>query len=87
MAHFIGELERLQAVTKEEQEEILSQMEQVLAEIAHIEYEKLSGEIHQLEEQMRFHLSNRDMVSMEKGSGGDHPSAPSAGLREAAAAC
>ncbi|MCI8768429.1 MAG: hypothetical protein HFH21_11720 [Ruminococcus sp.] len=66
VAHFIGELERLQAVTKEEQEEILSQMEQVLAEIAHIEYEKLSGEIHQLEEQMRFHLSNRDMVSMEK---------------------
>ena len=66
VAHFIAELERLQAVTKEEQEEILSQMEQVLAEIAHIEYEKLSGEIHQLEEQMRFHLSNRDMVSMEK---------------------
>lgn len=66
VAHFIGELERLQAVTKEEQEEILSQMEQVLAEIAHIEYEKLSGDIHQLEEQMRFHLSNRDMVSMEK---------------------
>lgn len=66
VAHFIGELERLQAVTKEEHEEILSQMEQVLAEIAHIEYEKLSGEIHQLEEQMRFHLSNRDMVSMEK---------------------
>ena len=66
VAHFIGELERLQAVTKEEQEEILSQMEQVLAEIAHIEYEKLSGEIYRLEEQMRFHLSNRDMVSMEK---------------------
>lgn len=66
VAHFIGELERLQAVTKERHEEVLSQMEEVLAEIAHIEYEKLSGEIYQLEEQMRFHLSNRDMLSMEK---------------------
>ena len=66
VAHFIAELERLQAVTKEEYEDILSQMEQVLAQIAHIEYEKLSGEIYRLEEQMRFHLSNRDMVSMEK---------------------
>ena len=66
MAHFIAELERLQAVTKEEYEDILSRMEQVLAQIAHIEYEKLSGEIYRLEEQMRFHLSNRDMVSMEK---------------------
>ncbi len=66
VAHFIAELERLQAVTKEEYEDILSRMEQVLAQIAHIEYEKLSGEIYRLEEQMRFHLSNRDMVSMEK---------------------
>ena len=66
VAHFIAELERLQAVTKEGHEEVLSQMEEVLAEIAHIEYEKLSGEIYQMEEQMRFHLSNRDMLSMEK---------------------
>ncbi|MCI9152617.1 MAG: hypothetical protein HFH20_02405 [Ruminococcus sp.] len=66
VAHFIAELERLQAVTKEGHEEVLSQMEEVLAEIAHIEYEKLSGEIYQLEEQMRFHLSSRDMLSMEK---------------------
>jgi len=66
VAHFIAELERLQAVTKEGHEEVLSQMEEVLAEIAHIEYEKLSGEIYQLEEQMRFHLSNRNMLSMEK---------------------
>lgn len=66
VAHFIAELERLQAVTEEEYEDILSRMEQVLAQIAHIEYEKLSGEIYRLEEQMRFHLSNRDMVSMEK---------------------
>lgn len=68
VAHFIAELECLQTVTQEEHQEILSQMERVLEQIAHIEYEKLSGEIHQLEEQMRFHLSNRDMITMEKES-------------------
>ncbi len=68
VAHFITELERLQAATKEEHQEILNQIEGVLAQIAHIEYEKLSGEIHQLEEQLRFHLSNRDMIAMEKES-------------------
>lgn len=68
VAYFISELECLQTVTQEEHQEILSQMERVLEQIAHIEYEKLSGEIHQLEEQMRFHLSNRDMITMEKES-------------------
>lgn len=65
VAYFIAELERLQAGNREEYEDILAQMEQVLAEIAHIEYEKLSGEIYGLEEQMRFHLSSRDMVTVE----------------------
>lgn len=68
VAHFISELECLQTVTQEEHQEIVSQMERVLEQIAHIEYEKLSGEIHHLEEQMRFHLSNRDMITMEKES-------------------
>ena len=66
VAHFIAELERLQAGTKEGHEDILAQMEQVHEEIARIEYEKLSGEIYELEEQMRFHLSNRDMITVEK---------------------
>ena len=66
VAHFIAELERLQAGTKEGHEDILAQMEQVHEEISRIEYEKLSGEIYELEEQMRFHLSNRDMITVEK---------------------
>ena len=66
VAHFIAELERLQAGTKEGHEDILAQMEQVHEEIARVEYEKLSGEIYELEEQMRFHLSNRDMITVEK---------------------
>lgn len=66
VAHFIAELERLQEEAGEGHENILAQIGQVLAEIAHIEYEKLSGEIYRLEEQMRFHLSNRDMITVEK---------------------
>lgn len=66
IAYFIAELERLHALTNDEHQGILSQIEEVLAKIAHIEYEKLSGGIHRLEEQMRFHLSNRDMITVEK---------------------
>lgn len=66
IAHFIAELERLQTVANEEHQNVLSQIEDVHARIAHIEYEKLSGEIYKLEEQMRFHLSNRDMIAVEK---------------------
>ncbi len=66
IAHFIAELERMHAAANDEHQGILTQIEDVSAQIAHIEYEKLSGEIHQLEEQTRFHLSNRDMITIEK---------------------
>lgn len=66
VAHFIAELERLQTEANAKHQDVLLQIEDVLARIAHIEYEKISGEIYRLEEQMRFQLSNRDMIAIEK---------------------
>ncbi len=66
VAYFIAELERLQTAADAKHQDILLQMEDVLSQLAHIEYEKLSAEIYQLEEKLRFHLSNRDMAAMEK---------------------
>ena len=58
VAYFIAELERLQTAADAKHQDILLQMEDVLSQLAHIEYEKLSAEIYQLEEKLRFHLSN-----------------------------
>ncbi len=64
--HFIMELEHLSEETKEQENCVSEDMENIRREIARVEYEKLSGEIHQLKDQERFHLSNRDMIAMEQ---------------------
>lgn len=66
VAHFILELNRLHEETEERQREVKDEIESVRRGIARVEYEKLSGEIHQLEEEKRFHLSNREMIEIEK---------------------
>ncbi len=66
VAHFIAELNRLHEGTEEEYQGILEKIESIREQISRVEYEKLSSEIHQLEEELRFHLSNRDMIEIEK---------------------
>ena len=66
VAHFIAELSRLHEVTEEECQRILGEIESIQGQLSRVEYEKLSGEIHKLEEKLRFHLSNRDMIEIEK---------------------
>ncbi len=66
VAHFIAELNCLHDMTEEEQQKVQEQMESIRWSIARIEYEKLSSEIYQLEEEQRFHLSNREMIEIEK---------------------
>ncbi len=66
LAGFIRELHRLEAGAKEEQEQIQAKLEQILQGIARITYEKLSGEIYRLEEELYFHVSNRDMIEVEQ---------------------
>ena len=66
VAHFILELNRLHEETEGRQREVKEEIESVRRSIARVEYEKLSVEIHQLEEEKRFHLSNREMIEIEK---------------------
>ncbi len=65
-AQFIAELNRLHDLTEEEYREIQEKILSIRRSIARVEYEKLSGEIHQLEEEQRLHLSNREMIEIEK---------------------
>lgn len=66
IAYFIAELNRLQNLTQEEHQAVLDKIEEIRSAIARVEYEKLSSEIHHLEEEKRFHASNRDMIEMER---------------------
>ena len=66
LAGFIRELHHLQETAKGEQEQLQAQVEQVLQDIARITYEKLSAEIYRLEEELYFHVSNRDMIGAEQ---------------------
>ncbi|MCI9618372.1 MAG: hypothetical protein HFG85_00225 [Dorea sp.] len=66
VAHFIAELNRLHGVTEEEYNDILARIEELRERIARIEYEKLSSEIHRLNEEQYYHTSNRDMIEIEK---------------------
>lgn len=66
LAGFIRELNHLKEAAKGEQEQLQTQLEQILRDIARITYEKLSDEIYQLEEELYFHVSNRDMIGAEQ---------------------
>ena len=66
IACFRMELEELHQRTAQENQEIQRQTEEILQEISHLEYEKLSEEYYILEEKKKFHASNREMIGMEK---------------------
>ncbi len=66
IACFRSDLEELHQSTAQESQEILRRTEEIQEEISHLEYEKLSEEYYGLEEQKKFHASNREMIGMEK---------------------
>lgn len=68
IAGFWQELERLERAAREQQERILQEKEMLQTALDRVEYERLSSEIYALEDQKRFHVSNRDMIEMEQES-------------------
>ncbi len=66
LARFIEELKRLKEQTEEEQEQAAAQSEALAAQIARIEYERYSSEIHELEETLLRRISNRDLLEAEQ---------------------
>lgn len=68
IADFIGRLNELSGLTQEAYEQMQEHIEEMHQALMRVEYEKLSSEIHGLEEQKRFHAGNRDMIEMEQES-------------------
>ncbi len=66
IAAFLAKLEQLKAEREEEQTKLWEQIQSIRERIAFLAYERISGQIHALEEQERFHSSNRDMIDMER---------------------
>ena len=66
IAHFIEKLSELREETSGSYQESLRQSEEVEQAISHVQYEKLSSEVHQLEDDQSFHVSNRLMIEMEQ---------------------
>ena len=66
IANFIQQLNTCQEVSEAELEQLFEKMRELEDEIAHLEYERLSAEFYQLEDAIRFHSSNRDMIEMER---------------------
>lgn len=66
VAHFITELNTLRDGADGAYQDVLQHIEEVRAQIARVEYEKLSNEVYKLKDEMSYHTSNRDMIGMEK---------------------
>lgn len=66
IAHFITELNVLQNRTHKEIQELSGQIEGLHGAITHIEYEKLSYEIHNLKKEQENVFSNQNLIAMER---------------------
>lgn len=66
VASFIETLNQLDELTQEEYRNVIAQGDEIREAIAFVEYEKISSEIHQLEKEILFHTSDRDMISVEQ---------------------
>lgn len=66
IAGFIQELNALKGAKQEKLQEVKEQIEDIRQAVERVQYEKLSGEYYQIEEQQKYHTSNRDMIEFEQ---------------------
>ena len=66
IAGLIAELARLQEEEERLREQVRARIGEIREQRERLNYEKLSGEIHQLEKEERFCSSNRDMIDAER---------------------
>ncbi|MCI8370943.1 MAG: hypothetical protein HFI75_00815 [Lachnospiraceae bacterium] len=66
IANFFWLLQQLDREAKVCRNEVQNQIKQLEEEIRHTQYEKLSFEFYAVKEEERFHISNRDMIGLEK---------------------
>ncbi len=66
IANFIAELGRLHKEAEEEERNAEEGIEEILGRIAYVEYEKISSEIHKLDERRGKYTRDRDMLDSER---------------------
>lgn len=66
IAQFIQALNYLKGLAEGEHQRILRELQEIQTQIKRIEYEKLSGEIHELEKKLHQRISNRDLLEAEQ---------------------
>lgn len=66
IAGFIQKLNLVKVSAQEKMQGVRERLQEIRQSVEHIEYEKLSGEYYQLEDKQKFHIMNRDMISMEQ---------------------
>ena len=68
IACFLKELHKLEEQLSDDRDVILGQKTDCDEEIAHLEYESLSMEVYEMLDKQKFHISNREMIEIEKES-------------------
>lgn len=66
IAALTAELNRLRSVEEEARVRVCREMEEIRAQRSYVSYEKYSARLYELEQEERFHSSNRDMIDMER---------------------
>lgn len=66
IANFIQELSQLRDLAEGDYQRIVQEIQEIQEKIKRIEYEKLSGEIHELEKKLHMRISNRDLLEAEQ---------------------
>lgn len=66
VACFIAQLNKLHGMAGKELEQTKEKEDDISGQMERVEYERLSSEIHKLDQACRFHISNRDMLDSEK---------------------
>lgn len=66
IADFINHLTLFMETKNQEKSDLEKDIETLLEEIAHLEYERISSEIHEIQENIHFHSSNYELIQMEK---------------------
>lgn len=68
IACFLKELHRIEGQLSDDRDVIFTQKTECDGEIAHLEYENLSMEVYEMLDKQKYHISNREMIEIEKES-------------------
>lgn len=68
IAWFIHDLDALHEDTQKQHQQVQDTIEELNQAVERVEYEELSSQVYMCEDKKEFHISNRDMIDMERDS-------------------